>query len=244
MEKYEFLLRSKFSWEEASYAMLSEPLLGLLDRRNAHSDGYSLENPIHQIMLSIRNKDVENVRQILRQQTVTININEMEGGKSCLHEASFLGIVEIVDTLIEARADVNLRDGSNALTALHYAAKQGHSRVIRRLISAGADLAAQATSNGRTALHYSCQVDSLECVSELLTHALSTGLKYAKERADCMRMINIADIDGHTALHLATIEGSKGCILKLLQVLEHLIDKITTVAAIVNAIFAFLFSSS
>ena len=67
------------------------------------------------------------------------------------------GNMEIVQLLVEAKADVNAKDVAEE-TPLHYAAQAGKIKLVQFLIEAGADVNAKA-ERGRTLLHFVLDVD-------------------------------------------------------------------------------------
>lgn len=73
-----------------------------------------------------------------------------EGGRSALHQAASAGHVAIVQTLLDAGADVRKRD-ENSLDAWLLAAPAGQTGVMEALLEAGADLDA-VDGEGRDAL--------------------------------------------------------------------------------------------
>jgi len=69
-----------------------------------------------------------------------------------LHQATAIGDIEQVKSLLAKNANVNLRD-NNGQTPLHYAAGAGHRHVVEFLITRGADVNAM-DKNGETPLYY------------------------------------------------------------------------------------------
>jgi hypothetical protein len=90
-----------------------------------------------------------------------------------LYYPSLLGILEVVERLLAAGADVNAAAATADFgrTALQAASESGHLEVVERLLAAGADVNAAAAYydyNGRTALQAASGGGHLEVVERLL----------------------------------------------------------------------------
>ena len=73
--------------------------------------------------------------------------------------ASYFGVLQAVDLLIERGADVSSTANPQGMTPLHLAVIGGHEDVVTRLIAAGADVSLE-DKRGRTALAYAEQLHS------------------------------------------------------------------------------------
>jgi ankyrin repeat protein len=107
------------------------------------------------------------------------------------------GDIELVQVLLECKADVNARD-SGYLTPIHFLSlgsgvklahniRQSASDTVRLLLEHGADLDAR-TNHGSTPLHFAANSGMLETVRVLLEHGANVGAK---------------DNEGRTPLHRA-----------------------------------------
>ena len=76
-----------------------------------------------------------------------------------LHVASYFGILQAVDLLIERGADVSSTANPQGMSPLHLAVIGGHEDVVARLLAAGADVSVE-DKRGRTALSYAEQLHS------------------------------------------------------------------------------------
>jgi Ankyrin repeats (3 copies)/Ankyrin repeats (many copies) len=85
-----------------------------------------------------------------------------------LYYASLLGILEIVERLLAAGADVNAAAAHYGRTALQAASRGGHLQIVERLLAAGADVNAATARFGRTALQAASGYGHLEIVERLL----------------------------------------------------------------------------
>ncbi len=105
--------------------------------------------------------------------------------------AAEIGDIQIIETLIQAGADIEARGGSYSATPLYYAAKAGHAEVVQRLLEAGAKTEArdqfcytsdQTKVIGYTPLHQAAKVGHAQVVQILLQYQANIGaqdsLKY------------------------------------------------------------------
>ncbi|KAF8494849.1 hypothetical protein F5888DRAFT_1947553 [Russula emetica] len=148
--------------------------------------------------------------KFLRDNGAHPNVTGFEG-RTPLHAAAWEGDFEMVQVLLEYKADVNAQDPDGRRTALDYAS-QGSSKhrylglsltkVARLLLEHGADVNALG-SDRFTALHTAAQTGTIEVVRVLLEHGADVGAETE---------------DGKTAFQLARGEEGTG-IKKLLS--EH-----------------------
>jgi ankyrin repeat protein len=87
-------------------------------------------------------------------------------GKTALMEASIRGYADLVQALVDARADVNARDDYGE-TPLMFASGKGHAAIVGLLLKAGADVNAQ-TPSGSSALILAAKRGELAVVRLLL----------------------------------------------------------------------------
>ena len=83
--------------------------------------------------------DVESVRSSLETRNVDVNALDPSSGSSSLCTAVFLGHTELVELLIDAKADVNQPNRDKA-APLHIAVFMGRSKSAAMLLQAGADV--------------------------------------------------------------------------------------------------------
>lgn len=166
----------------------------------------------------ILTKDIDKIKEILRKLKDEDQINIFLDGKTLLHCAAKAGLHDIVDMLLQRGAEVNVVDSHQGLSALHFAAIEGYYLCARRLLAFGANPTLLSQSTQRGALHYAVQSASIECVRALVSNVGLVGLKNVDTKMVALQCVNMRDIDGHTPLHLACIEGNVSIVNILLQV--------------------------
>lgn len=109
------------------------------------------------------------------------------------------------------QVDVATRLGGTA-TSVHYAAQYNELETVQMLLDRGADLNA-VNEKGRTALHIACTRGYLRMVIALL--AAPSWIEHLKIKRSPLNL-DLRDVNGHTALHLAAKEGSHHICEKLI----------------------------
>ncbi|XP_063676952.1 transient receptor potential cation channel subfamily A member 1-like [Bolinopsis microptera] len=119
---------------------------------------------------------------------------------TCLHLACKDGRVDVVEFILNNRADQNLRTMERE-TALHISAHKGHTEVVKMLVDAGCPLEAKNIA-GETAMHEAAKADQTEVIQYL---------------SDKGANINAADRDGSTPFITAAAWGHPNSITLLLD---------------------------
>ncbi|KAJ8057801.1 hypothetical protein OCU04_008663 [Sclerotinia nivalis] len=150
------------------------------------------------------------------------------------------GHLDVVQKLLDFKADVNATAGSNGRTALQAAAEGGHLEIVQKLLDFKADVNATAAgSNGRTALQAAAEGGHLEVVQKLLDfkadvnaaagwngltalQAAARGghLEIVQKLLDFKADVNavaVAESNGRTALQAAAEGGYLEVVQKLLD---------------------------
>ena len=86
----------------------------------------------------------------LCQRRCSVSVTD-KGGMTPLHLASSLGHTEIVELLLENRADIDMVTVATGETALHLATSGGHIATVKLLLERGAAVN-KATNEGKTCL--------------------------------------------------------------------------------------------
>ncbi|KAL8923308.1 MAG: hypothetical protein Q9208_004708 [Pyrenodesmia sp. 3 TL-2023] len=133
-------------------------------------------------------------------------------GKAAMHEAAIQGHPDIVQLLIDLRADINIRStprGDAGLrkfhgtrTPLHWAAEKGHDDIISLLLDNNAEINAKNCTD-RTPLQEALMRHHTSAAQLLLDHGASVG---------------IHDDEGWTPLHQAANSG-------LVHIINVLLDR-------------------
>ncbi|CAL9016721.1 unnamed protein product [Prunus brigantina] len=133
-------------------------------------------------------------------------------GWTPLHYAAFTGNVEATQLLTESDSSASyIMDLSSKISALHVAAYAGHTEVMEELIRYQPDTCDLLNSKGQTVLHSAILGGQGKVVKYILRTPNLTGL------------INEADEDGNTPLHIA-VKYKKVEIISILTA-DHRVDK-------------------
>ncbi|SJK97930.1 uncharacterized protein ARMOST_01186 [Armillaria ostoyae] len=134
------------------------------------------------------------------EQDVDINMVDTEG-RSALHLAATGGHEDIARVLLDRNADVTMLDIHGG-TPLHAAAGAGHKFIAEQLLKHDPKTVNAVDRNNRTPLYLSANGGHHEVAMLLLEHS-----------AD----VNIADVDGCTALHWAVMLSQDNTTIALLD---------------------------
>ena len=109
-----------------------------------------------------------------------------QGGMTPLHLAASLGLKEIVEILIQNRADIDGVTVATGETALHLATAGSHHSTVQFLLDHGASVNKQ-NNEGKTSLMYAARNNHVQILKTLLCYGARRGM---------------SDIRGNTALLL------------------------------------------
>ncbi|KAM9241915.1 E3 ubiquitin-protein ligase MIB2 isoform 3-T3 [Dugong dugon] len=164
-------------------------------------------------------------------------------GKTALQVATYLGQVEMVRLLLQARAGMDVPDDEGNM-ALHYAALGNQPEAARLLLSTGCD--ADALNGSRSAaLHIAVQRGFLEVVRVLCEHGCDVNLPDAHANTPLHCAISVGtgasgivevltevpgidvtatNSQGFTLLHHASLKGHALAVRKILARARQLVD--------------------
>ncbi|KAK3000549.1 hypothetical protein RJ639_020570, partial [Escallonia herrerae] len=124
-------------------------------------------------------------------------------GRTSLHYAVHLGDNWTARRLLELDASTAYALDKDGQSSLHIAASKGHTKLMKEIIQHSPDSGELVDLIGRNALHVA-----------ILERKVSV-IRFVLETKELEELINQADYDGNTPLHMATI-GRKSWILRLL----------------------------
>lgn len=126
--------------------------------------------------------------------------NSKDEGLTALHYGCTLGNLEIIQVLLDSKANINAKD-EHGWTPLHEAAYKGHKQVVTILLDAGADVNAE-DKDGITALHLATKFSYNEIGLILLKNGAKVNVK--------------SKIAGWTPLHYAAVREHSKIMLEAL----------------------------
>ena len=159
-----------------------------------------------ELIEATRSDDVETAARLI---TDGSDLNEATGdGMTAVHWAAQLGHVSILESLLEAGAEVNPTTRIGSYTPLHLASNQANSAIVEKLLEGGAYVSATTTNSLVTALHLAAQVvGGAESVKVLLAYGADPNAKEgsagqtplmfaaAKNRAESVELLLDAGAD-------------------------------------------------
>lgn len=145
------------------------------------------------IFEAVSDGDLETVRNLLST-GVDINVQNLMGGESLLHDAAWHGHRELTAFLISNGAHVDVKNDSKS-TPLHWAAVKGYRDIAKLLISNGADVQWESTS-GNTPLHKAAYYGYRDLVALLILN----GARFDTQNHYKKTPLILAEEQGHTEI--------------------------------------------
>ena len=128
------------------------------------------------LIQAVKNRDVESVRELLKQRPVRIDVNAAQGdGATALHWAAHRDDLAIADLLIRSGARANVANDLGT-TPLHLACTNRSAPMVERLLAAGANASA-ALLSGETVLMTCARAGDAAAVKALLAHGADVNAK-------------------------------------------------------------------
>ncbi|KAK9949236.1 hypothetical protein M0R45_004769 [Rubus argutus] len=137
-----------------------------------------------------------------------------ELGWTPLHYAAFNGNVKAITSLIKQNSSVAYVLDKFGMSALHVAAYAGHIKVMKELIRLRPDTCDLLNHKGQTVLHAAVLADNL------------LAIRYILKTPELAGLVNEADNDGNTPLHVAVFKQSTSVMKVLAR--DRKVDKTAT----------------
>ncbi|XP_077365170.1 ankyrin repeat and SAM domain-containing protein 6 [Festucalex cinctus] len=141
------------------------------------------------------------VKEILEEDPTQVNSSNQEGA-SPLMMAAVSGHLEVVQLMVEKKADIDKQDGVHGWTALMQATYHGNKDVVKYLLSQGADVNLRA-KNGYTAFDLVMLLNDPD--TELVRLLASVCMQVDKERSKHRGRNSVAHSKGRHALNNAPV---------------------------------------
>jgi ankyrin repeat protein len=169
--------------------------------------------------------DLAQLKIILEEQPILVNAKD-EDGWTLLHYASYAGIKEVVEYLMEKGAEVNTEARIGAWTPFFLSSLKGHREIAEWLIENGAKTDIQ-DNKSRSPLHVAVMRGHEEFIDFLIRHGAEINLGDAlgmtplhvaalSDQSEAASLLiskgantKLKDFRGQTPLHLASLNRSK-----------------------------------
>jgi ankyrin repeat protein len=119
-----------------------------------------------------------------------------------IHEAASSGAKQVCEVLIESSPTCTGHENSFGNTALHAAARSGNPEIVRLLLQNKADLNKQ-NHRGSTALHIACFLAPNDLNEAVDPYIKIAAILLSDENLE----VDLQDVNGYTALHIAAQRG-------------------------------------
>ncbi|KAL7186465.1 hypothetical protein ACSBR2_028251 [Camellia fascicularis] len=149
-------------------------------------------------------------------------------GQTALHAAIAEGHFDVIEALVRAKPELIKEANHHGRTPLYYAASMGDHRTVQGLLQLDTDIAYMSDKEGLSPFHVAAYRGHTNIIKEIIRCCPDSGelldlrgqnilhiavlggklsvVRYILETTELEGLINQADDDGNTPLHLATIE--------------------------------------
>ncbi|KAK9664194.1 hypothetical protein RND81_14G025000 [Saponaria officinalis] len=144
------------------------------------------------ILPAVLNTNKDLIDEILKHEPAFIKSLD-EDGKTPLHYAASIGSTDMVKYILGKKAEYALMRDQNGFLPIHTAAAHGNIKVIRQLLQYGLGPSELLTLEGQNIVHVGA------------TRGQNNVVCFALQTPSLEGLINEADVNGNTPLHLATL---------------------------------------
>ncbi|KAI8006423.1 Protein ACCELERATED CELL DEATH 6 [Camellia lanceoleosa] len=149
-------------------------------------------------------------------------------GKTALHATIIEGHFDVMEALVRAKPELIKEADHHGRTPLYYAASMGDHRTVQRLLQLHTDIVYMSDQDGLSPLHVAAYRGHTNIIKEIIQCCPDSGelldlrgqntlhfavlggkssvVRYILQTTELEGLINQADNDGNTPLHLATRE--------------------------------------
>ncbi len=191
----------------------------LSDEERIQMDSYLFHEQFFAILIeATKSNEFGNLQNMLKTFKMDINFYSMDG-YTPLQTVCKLGNNELLQILLQYDANPNLTDIRHGYSCLQLSAQNNHSQCIITLLSKNANLMyINKLTNHRTALHYAAESGYLESIKELINTREYNVIRKKEIEKEIKILLDVQDVLGLTALHLAVIDGKVDCVKLLVEV--------------------------
>lgn len=151
---------------------------------------------------------------------------EVDAPTTSLHVAAAAGHIEVVKEVLKTRPDFAWKKDRNGCTPLHISCGKGNLDITGEFLRLDTDHSCLQDNEGRTPLHWAAMKGRVNIIDEILSVNLEPAemitqngetmlhlavknnqyeaVRYIVDTIDTSKLVNLADHDGNTILHLAT----------------------------------------
>ncbi|KAK9664193.1 hypothetical protein RND81_14G024900 [Saponaria officinalis] len=144
------------------------------------------------ILLAVLKTNKDFIDEILKHKPAFIKSLD-EDGKTPLHYAASIGSSDMVKYILAKKVEYALMRDQNGFLPIHTAATHGNIKVIRQLLQYGLGTSELLTLEGQNIVHVAA------------TRGQNNVVCFALQTPSLEGLINEADVNGNTPLHLATL---------------------------------------
>eukprot|EP01018_Ginkgo_biloba_P008598 Gb_22741 [translate_table: standard] len=135
-----------------------------------------------------------------------------------LYNASRSGNIKSLEQVLGENAAALKQVTPQKNTALHLAARAGKAEFVERLCSSERELVTAKNASGNTALHEAAQIGALEIVCKILASDPSTLWLTAADGRTCL---HVAAVKGHEGIVDALLAGQRDQAIKLVEIEDN-----------------------